>query len=154
MNTGEGDAFFVPRWSTGRSSLRSNSWLNSMDDGDGPGIDYWVLARRCKSSSLTECTWRVQSNSSLSPDILVTKVNVSRHVHEATFQERRRGVSKRPYLQKYVKIATRDDPLKVEHRFYASGAPGEFGFIMGFLSAVGGFWTRNFLPLSNMNSKW
>ena len=70
-----------------------------------------------------------ESNSSLSPDILVTKVNVSRHVHEATFQERRRGVSKRPYLQKSVKIATHDDPLKVEHRFYALGAPGEFGFI-------------------------
>ena len=50
-------------------------------------------------------------------------------LNEATFQERRRGVSKRPYLQKSVKIATHDDPLKVEHRFYALGAPGEFGFI-------------------------
>ena len=80
----------------------------------------------------------MQSNSSLSPDILVTKVTVSRHVHEATFQNRRLGFSKRPYLQQSVKIATRDDPLKVEHRFYALGAPWRVRLYIGILSAVGG----------------
>ena len=42
------------------------------------------------------------------------KVNLSSHDHEVAFQERGLGFSKRFYLQRSVKMATRRDPLKVE----------------------------------------
>ena len=42
------------------------------------------------------------------------KVKLSSRDHEVDFQELGLGYSKRPYLQRSVKMETRKDPLKVE----------------------------------------
>ena len=44
------------------------------------------------------------------------KVKLSSHDQEVAFQELGLGYSKRPYLQRSVKMATRKDPLKVEEK--------------------------------------